>query len=107
MPSGRLESLTNEDGPEIDEGEECNICELLERKYEWKDVVRYTLRKPIQRVEGVASVWCWHDPFVVRFVQLPVNHRMMQTPVDPVDAEIREKYEQWELNKVVESKWRI
>ena len=32
---------------------------------------------------------------------------MMQTAVDPVDAQIREANEQWELHEAVESKWSI
>lgn len=78
--------LTNEDGPEVDESEEGNVCELLERKDEWKDVVWYTLREAIHRVEGVAGVRCRHYPPVMRFVQCLINLGMMQTPVDPVDA---------------------
>ena len=82
----RLETLTNENSPEVDEDEEGNICELLERKYEWEDVVWYTLREAIQGVEGVAGVRCGHNPLVMRFVQRLVNHGMMQSPVNPVDA---------------------
>ena len=106
-PFGRLELLTDEDCPEVDEDEEGDICEFLQWKYEWEDVIWYTLRKAIHGVEGVASVRCWHDPFMMRFVQRPVNHGMMQSSVNPVDAQIRETDEQWKLKKVVESKGSI
>ena len=104
MPNGRLKSLTDEDSPEVDEDEEGNICEFLQWEYEGEDVIWYTLRKSIHGVEGVASIRGWHDPFVMRFVQRPVHHGMMQSSVDPVDAQIRETNEQWKLKKVVESK---
>lgn len=97
--------LTNENCPEIDESEKGNICELLKREDERKDVVRYTLRESIYGVEGVAGVRCRHNPLVMRFVQRFVNRGMMQTPVNPVDAQICEENEQWELKEVVESKW--
>lgn len=98
---------TNEDGPEIDESEEGNVCELLEREDEWKDVVWYTLREAIHGVEGVAGVRRRHNPPVMRFVQRLVYLGMMQAPVDPVDAQIGEGNEQGELKEVVKSKWSI
>ena len=70
-------------------------------------MVGYTLRETIHGVEGVAGVRCRHDPLVMRFMQRLVDLGMMQTPVDPVDAQIRKGNEQWELQEVVESKWRI
>ena len=101
---GRLGPLTDEDSPEVNEDEESNICELLQWKNEWEDVVWYTLRKTVHGVEGVASVRRGHNPFMVRLVQRLINHGMMQSSVDPVDAQIREKNEQRELKIVVESK---
>lgn len=32
-------SIVNEDGPDLYEQEECEICEFLKRKDEWEDVV--------------------------------------------------------------------
>ena len=107
MPNGSLASLTDKDSPEVDEDKEGNICEFLQWKYEREDVIWYTLRKAIHGVEGVASIRGWHDPLMMRFVQRPVNHGMMQSSVDPVDAQIRETNEQWKLEKVVESKGSI
>ncbi len=107
MSDQRTEELTNEDSPEVDEGEKGNICELLEREDERKEVVWYTLRETIHGVEGVAGVRCRHDPLVMRFVQGPVNFGMMQPPVDPVYAQIGEGNEQWKLKKIVKSKWSI
>lgn len=107
MSNGRIEGFTNEDSPEVDEGEEGNIGELLERKDEWKDVVWYTLSEAIHGVEGVAGVRCRHNPLVMWFVQRLVNLGMMQTPMDPVDEQIGEGNEQWKLKKIVKSKWSI
>lgn len=100
-------ALTNEDCPEVDEGEESNICEFLEREDERKDVVWYTLGEAVHRVEGVAGIGRGHDPFVMRFVQNPVNLGIMQAPVNPVDTQIGEGNEQWELEEVVDSKWSV
>ena len=77
MHNLRTEALTNEDGPEVDEGEEGNICELLEREDEGKEVIWYTLREAIHGVEGVAGVRCRHNPLVMRLVQGPINSGMM------------------------------
>lgn len=107
MPNGKMAALTNEDSPEIDEGKESNICELLEREDEWEHVIWYALREAIQGVEGVTGVRGGHYPFVMRFVQRLVNLGVMQAPVDPVDTQIREDDEQWELKEVVESEWSI
>lgn len=107
MPTGEMVALTNEDSPEINEGEECHICELLEREDEGEKVVRYALREAIHGVEGVAGVRGRHYPFVVRFVQRLVDFGVMQAPMDPVDKQIREENEQWELKKVVESEWSV
>lgn len=35
--------LTDEDGPDVDEGEESDVCELLEGEEEWEDVVGHAL----------------------------------------------------------------
>ena len=37
---GIVFSIVDEDGPDIDEHKECNVCKLLEREEERKDVVR-------------------------------------------------------------------
>ncbi len=64
-------------------------------------MIWYTLRKPIQWVEGMAGIWSRHDPLVMGLVQRLVNSRMVQTPVDPVDAQIGEQDKQRELQDVV------
>lgn len=70
-------------------------------------MVWYTLREAIHGVEGVAGVRGRHNPLVMRFVQRLVDSGVMQAPVDPVDTQIGEGNEQWELNVIVESKWSI
>ena len=100
----RIETLTDEDGPEVDEGEESNICELLERKDKRIDVVGYALCETIHGVEGVTGIRRRHNPLVMRLVQRLVNLGMMQTPVNPVDAQVREGNEQRELKDVIEGK---
>ena len=51
--------------------------------------------------------WCGHDPFMMRLVQGSVYYRMVQTAMDPVDAQIREADEQRELKDIVEGEGRV
>ncbi len=98
----RGQELTNEDGPDVDQSEESNVRKLLERKEEWEYVVRNTLDPPVQWMERMACIWGWHDPFVMRLMERLVDHGMMQTPVDPIDAEICKSYEERELQIVIQ-----
>ena len=91
----------DEDGPEIDKGEESNVCKFLEGKQEREQVVRNRLREAVHWVEGMRSEWCRHDPFVVWLVESLVDARMVQTAVYPIDQEIREKDEERELDDVI------
>ena len=77
MPRGTVEALTNEDSPKIDEDEESDVRDFLEREDEWKDVVGYALGEAIHRMESVAGVRCRHDPLVMWLVQRLVDFRMM------------------------------
>lgn len=94
-------AIMNHDRPNINEREQCNVRELLQREDERKHVVRYALRITIERVKGMARVGCRHDPLMVRLVQVLIDPRMMQTAVDPVDAEVGEAEEKRELENVV------
>lgn len=67
-------------------------------------MVRQALGETVHGVEGVARKRRRHDPLVMRLVQRLVYLRMVQTPVDPVDEEIREADKEGELQKIVESK---
>ena len=61
-----------------------------------------TLTPAIQRVERIAGVRSRNDPFVVRLVQSLIDQRMVQSTMDPVDTEIRERDEQGILEIIVE-----
>ena len=65
MPRVMVEALTNEDGPKIDEDEESDVREFLEREDERKDVVGYALGETIHWMKSVAGVRCRHDPLVM------------------------------------------
>lgn len=64
-------------------------------------MIRYALREPIQRVKGVTCVWRRHDPFMMRFMQRLVDHRMMQASVYPIDEKVGKADEEGELKDVV------
>lgn len=100
-------NLTDEDRPDVDESEEGNVSKLLKWEHEWENMVWHTLSKPIQRVEGMAGIRSRHDPLVMGLVQCLVNLGMVQTPVDPINAQIGEADKQRELQDVVESEGSI
>jgi len=100
---GYVLAIVDQDGPDVDEGEERDVGEFLERKDEWEDVVWDALGEAVEWVEGVRCVRRWHDPFVVRLVETLVDHWMVQAAVDPVDAEVGEDEEEWQLQQVVPS----
>jgi len=66
----------------------------VQREQRRVDVVRQALAEPVERVERVARVRRGHDPPVVRLVQVPVDARVVQAAMDPVDAEVGEGDEQ-------------
>lgn len=99
---GHILAIVDQDSPEVDEPEQEDIGNLLEREDEREQVVGHTLRPSIQRVESMRGVRARHDPLVVRLVQRLVHARVVQATVDPVDAKIGERDEQRELEKTVE-----
>lgn len=98
---GNVFAIVDEDGPDIDEGEEEDVGEFLEREHEGEDVVGQGLRPAIYGVEGVAGIGRGHDPFVMRLVQHLVDSWEVQPAVDEVDPEIGEDDEERELHVVV------
>src|ERR1700742_1758948 len=100
-------SIVDEDGPDVDEHEESNVCKLLEGEEERENVVRRRLCESVEWVESMRCEWRRNNPFVMRLVQGLVHQRMMQAAVDPVDAEVGEEDEEWELEHVVPRKRRF
>lgn len=98
---GNIFAVMDEDSPDVDEHEKCNVGKLLKREHEGKEVVRHRLRIAVKRVEGVGCEWSRHDPFVVRLVKSLVDGAVMQTAVNPVDQEIGEGDEEGELEQGV------
>lgn len=73
-------------GPDIDKGEKEDVCKFLQRKEERKQMIGYTLRKSIQRVERMAGKGGRHDPLVMRLVQRSVHQRIVKATMDPINA---------------------
>lgn len=94
-------AVVDEDGPDLDEEEEGQVCEFLQGKDEGEDVVGDGLRPAVYRVECDCCVGCWHDPFVVGLVEGFVEGGVVQTPVDEVDEHVGEEEEEGELEEVV------
>ena len=87
--------------PDVDEHKERNVCKLLQGEEKWEDVIRHALRKAVHRMEGVARIWRGHYPLVMRLVQRLVYPRMMQSPMNAVHEQVRERYEKRKLQDVV------
>lgn len=98
---GVVLAVVDHDGPDVDEHEEGDVGELLEREDEGEEVVGEALGVAVERVERVGCVGRGHDPLVVRLVQVLVDARVVQPAVDPVDAEVGEAEEERELQDVV------
>ena len=67
-------------------------------------MIRHTLRETVHGVEGVTRKRRRHDPLVMGLMQRPVYLRMVQSPMDPVDEQIREADKEGKLQEVVQSK---
>lgn len=53
-------------------------------------MIRKALGPTVNGVKGVGGKGARHDPLVMGLVQLLVHKRMVEAPMDPVDAEIGE-----------------
>jgi hypothetical protein len=52
-------------------------------------------------MESVTGVRRWHNPLVVRLVEMLVNQGVVQITVNPINAKVGKNQEQWKLRKVV------
>ena len=73
----------------------------MKRENEGENMVRNTLRKSINGVEGVTSKWGGHNPFVVRLVDGLVDTLVMKSAVNEVNPEIGKHQKQRELEPQV------
>ncbi len=90
---------TDENSPDVNKYEQRHVG--------GKDVVWHALRETVHGVEGVAREGGGHYPPMMRFVQPLVHHWMVQSPVDPINEQIREADEEWELKQAVKCKRRF
>ncbi len=97
----------NQDRPHIDEDEQADISNLLQREDEWEDVVWDGLREAVKWVESMRRERRRHNPLVVRLMQRLINSRMMQTPMNQVDEEIRKEQEERKLEPLVPCPWSV
>ena len=104
---GHILAVVDEDGPDIDEGEQGDVRQLLQREKEREDVVGQALAPAIDWVKGVTCVGCWHDPFVVWLVERLVHTWMVEAAVDEVDEAVGEEEEEGELEEVVQWERRV
>jgi len=91
----------DENGPDLHKDEQTQVSEFLQWEEEGENVVGKTLHKAVYRMESNRGVGGWHDPLVVRLMQMLIDQRVVQTAVDEVDAEIGEDQEHGELQPVV------
>ena len=60
-------------------------------------MIGQTLQPAIYRIECVAGVRCWDDPFVMPFVDESIDQRVMFEAVDEVYAGVSKEDEEWIL----------
>ena len=65
---GNVLAVVDHDSPDLDESEQRDVGELLQRENEGEEVVWEGLREAVKRVEGVRGERRGHDPLVVRLV---------------------------------------
>lgn len=94
--------LTDHDGPDVDKDEEADGCVLPEWEDQREQMVWQALGPSVNWVESMAGKWSWHDPLVMRLVQVSVNRWVMETAVDQVDEAISEDEEERKLEVKVE-----
>ena len=94
---GDIFSVMDEDCPDLHEGEKSQVGKLLQWEDEREEVVGQRLRPSVNGVESNSRIWGRHNPFVVRLVHMFVDRWVVQASVDPVDQEVGEKNEEWEL----------
>lgn len=102
---GVILPVVDKNGPEVNEGEEKDVCELLQREQEREEVVRDGLSEAVEWMEGMGRKGRRDDPFVVWFVEGFVDSRMVEAAVDPVNEEVGEENEERELDDVVVGEW--
>lgn len=98
---GDILTVMDHDGPEVDEAEEEDICHLLKRENEGENVIRKALGPTVNGVKGVGGKGARHNPLVMGLVQFLVHKRIVEAPMDPVDAEIGESDKEWELQNAI------
>jgi hypothetical protein len=91
----------DQDGPDVDKHEEDDIGKFLQREDEREDMIWNGLGEAIDWVKGVRGVRGWHDPLVMRFVEVLVDQGVVQASMYPVDAKVGEADEEWKLQNVV------
>src|SRR4051812_1794238 len=87
---GVIFTVVDEDGPDVDENEQSDVGKLLQREQEWEDMVWNRLSESVDWMKSMRRKGRRHNPFVVGFMQVFVDRRVMQTAVNPVDQEIGE-----------------
>lgn len=97
--------LTNQDRPHRNENKKPQISNLLQGENHRENMIRKTLRPPIQRVESITGKRRRHSPFVVRFVKPAVYEWVMQAAMNPVDSTVGEADEKRVLQQCVSPEW--
>ena len=91
--------IMNRNCPHIDEDEENQVSNLVQREEKWVDVVRAALEESINRMEGMTGVWCRHFPCMMIFVDSFVEVLAVKTSVNPIDTKVCEEYERHNLEQ--------
>lgn len=107
MALGNELILTDEDGPDVNEGEQNNVGDLVQGEDEREDVIGHALRETVNGMESMARIRCGHDPSMMWLVQILVDSRVVQASMDPIDEKVGEENEERKLEDIVQGEWCI
>lgn len=96
-------TIVNHDRPDVDKDEEYDISHLADGEQECIDMIRQALGVAIERMEGVGCVRSWHNPLVMRLVDVLVDGTVVEAAMDPINEKVREEYEERVLREIVPS----
>ena len=96
---GHVLTVVDHNGPEVDEGEQDQVGDLVKRQDHWVDVVGQGLEVTVDWVEGMGGEWSADQPLVVRLVQGLVDTRPVQPSVSQVDTTVGEEDESGVLDQ--------
>jgi len=93
--------IMDHDSPEINKGKKSNVSKFVEREQKGVKMIRNPLCISVQRMKSMTCKRGWHDPFMMRLMNILIDLWMVQSAMNPINQEIGEEHEERELSIVV------